>query len=304
MKVKKGTRIDFNIPELLPQNYVDEWDGATIVQDSNKKKAYLVVEKDCTVVAYVGAHKYKMNYSILDGVGGKLEIEGLGSRPVDDSKATIKDKWEHKKLTFDGPSPITVNGGDKIYFIPKPDAKHAVDYWLLKEGKGEQKKDYTTQFELDFASDTRTYKKTFEIKDDWDVVVKFRDYYLLNCTVFSGDNTGTLEVTKIERNGAAIQLADWKKNDVVLKTDIAGNPVQDDNGKPVILGYKIQDGDIITFKATPAQNYKVQQWTGFKYDNDSFDESQHDPTPTVTERSWTAKYDLDIKVVFEQEKKS
>jgi len=247
------------------------------------EKASLLVKEDCRVVAWVGANEYKVTYSV-DGNGGRLQVKGNGGRPVNPQKNTPRDKWEHVDLTFKQQSPIDVRGGDHVSFIPKPDLRYAVDYFLITKG-GETTKEY------DLLRKGDNLVKEIDISGNCEVKAKFRDYYLLNYKVETAEETGTFAIKKLLRKGQTVDVAKLEK---ILKTDKDGKPMKDSNGKEIVLGLKVLHGDKITFEATPAKEHQVKEWSG--------EGRGYDPTkkPTAKTRTLVVSGDLEVKVSFEK----
>lgn len=298
--MEKGKKIEFDIPRLLSQNYVYDWDSATIKEGTDKKQAFLDVTEDCNVVAYVGSKDYKLKYKVITD-GGKVGLRVNGGRPKDPNKKTPRDEWEKVTLPLfpeygnDGEHTVNIMGGDTVIFLPKPEANHVVDYWLITksvDGKDTKVKDYDT------PKENGVLEKNLDIDlvcADYYVEVAFRDYYLLKYKALPNEESGKLEVTKIKRGTEEIDVSKLEK---VMKTDVDGKEVVED-GKPVVLGYKIRGGDVITFTATPASGYEVDYWDGLGYD----DGSNKDPTPKVLTRDVTVTDDLNIKVRFDKPEK-
>lgn len=287
IEVEKGKEIKFTIPGLLAQNYVWGWDEAKPISE-DKKTASLTVEKDCKVVAWVGANKYQLTYSIVDSTGGTVEIKGTGGRPVNKSlaEATPKDEWKHVDLELpQNTSPLeNLYGGDHVLFIPRPAEGHKVEYWIITKNQEAPVKDYETPFN---KTENRE-EQDVEIAGNIDVKIKFRDYYLLNYSVASGDATGSLEITKIERaNGTLVTPPTLEK---VMKTDVNGKPTDKQ------LGWKVKKGDKITFQATGktvnGKVYELEKWTGIK--------DKTSPSPTSQEI--LIEDDLKFSVKFKEKK--
>lgn len=294
--VEEGKRINFDIPRLAKSNYIDHWDVATPIEGTNK--AFLDVKEDCSVIAWIGANKYKLKHSVI-GID-KIDIEVSGNRPETPGKDKVTDKWVSKNLPYISSSQeqtVELKGGDSVYFYFKPDNENMIDHWIITEIDGNNrtsKKDYKTAFYYKGTNEKykeKFYKKSLTgIANNYEVKGVFRKYCLLNYKVLTVATTGTLEV-KIERSGANIDISTLEK---IFKTDLEGKTEKDDKGNPILLGYKVNFGDKITFTAKPEATHEVQEWDGFGYDT----YNNPDPDAKGLTKVITVERDVDVTVKF------
>ena len=279
--MEKGKKIDFKVVNLTLESKIYDWDGVTTIKEgTDKKEASLDgVKEDTEIIAWVALCDFQITYSVIDNTGGTIELKGKGYRPEDPTKTSPREKWTSQELDLKKTSPVPVKGSDIIYLLPTSDAKHEVDYWIIEEGSKREKKYGNVHIDS-----LNHVGQTLLINGNTDVKVKFRNYYLLN-TFVSNDKAGKLEITKVMRAGVSVSLP----LEEVKETDI------DNNLTNTVQGYKILDGDEITFKATPNSEYEIKEWSGFGYDDPSTD-----PDKTKDERVITVAGDLEIGVEFKK----
>lgn len=135
--VEKGKKVNFKA-DILPINYVDNWEGVDKITGTEKETAELTVTKDTKVIMYVKAREYKLTFG-ADGAGGKLEAK------VNDTPLT---------------SPATVKGGDQIIFTAIPEAGYKVDSW--------------TGDEVRITENTENKKASISVTKNLEVKVKFK----------------------------------------------------------------------------------------------------------------------------------
>lgn len=267
IEIEKGKTVIFEVEGIAKYNRVVSWEGATAIENTEKTKASLVVEKDVSVIVNVEGKDYTLTFA-KENTGGSFKVNVSGHAK------NAKGEWEDI-TTEDIKSPAALKGDDSITFEATPDKGYAVEYWSVKEGDEEELKDYE-------ARNT----KYLHLENNTDVKVKFRNYYIFKHVVSPDKVEGaTIEATI---NGKAPEEV---RVDVKYKDKIDGKIKTEEK----LLGYKVKDGETIHFRVTLPADYEVKEWQGLGLKND--------PDKTKLERDVVANKDITVRVVIKKKKK-